>query len=595
MKDPNRAPTKTTEIHLARRSPEYWRVTFNHPPLNIFGPETIPQLNEIVTAIETDKHVKVVVFDSAIEGFFLTHYDFLAKLEDTTSLPPGPTGLQPLPDMLVRLSRAPVVSIASIRGRATGVGSELALACDMRFASRERAILSQFEVGAGVVPGGGPMARLPRLMGRGRALEVLLGADDIPGDMAERYGYVNRSLPDAEPRCICGCARNPDRIVRQAGDQRDQALCRRRQFAARLRDRAGVGCVPCLDHAAGRAEAHPGLNGTRVPPTRRCRSAFRALRRASRTLASRRRRKRMSHHASGPDFGFPRGDARLDMTDLYAFPKPGDPGKSILILNVHMSFGLNPPGPTTAEPFAPGALYEIKIDTDGDAIADISYSLQFRSSADGKQSATLRRSHGAAAAEPGDKGEVIVADAPVSSGPEALVTKAGEHRLFAGWRSDPFFFDAKGNFNKMQFTGDDFFADKNVCSIVLEVPNAALGTCKLGLWARTLEKTGEGWVQADRGGRPLQAVFLAGGDREAYLSGGPAEDERFISVFAHELEHTGGYTSRDATEVARNLLPDILPYDPRRPASFPHSGRTLTDDVVDVFFSILTKRKGDGR
>src|SRR5881628_3062672 len=188
----------TRQILLTRRSPAYWRVTFNHPPLNIFGPETIPQLNEIITALETDEHVKVVVFDSAVEGFFLTHYDFVAKLEDTTRLPLGPTGLQPLPDMLVRLSRAPVVSIASIRGRATGVGSELALACDMRFASREKAILSHFEVGAGVVPGGGPMARLPRLMGRGRALEVLLGADDIPGDLAERYGYVNRSFPDSD-------------------------------------------------------------------------------------------------------------------------------------------------------------------------------------------------------------------------------------------------------------------------------------------------------------------------------------------------------------------------------------------------------------
>src|SRR5436853_6162470 len=155
------------------------------------------QLNEIITAVETDKHVKVVVFDSAVQGFFLTHYDFLARLEDTTGLPPGPTGLQPLPDMLVRLSRAPAGSIASIRGRATGVGSELALACDMRFASREKAILSQWEVGAGLVPGGGPMARLPRLMGRGRALEVILSADDIPGDLAELYGYVNRSLPDA--------------------------------------------------------------------------------------------------------------------------------------------------------------------------------------------------------------------------------------------------------------------------------------------------------------------------------------------------------------------------------------------------------------
>src|SRR5213596_4180769 len=186
------------QILLTRRSPAYWRVTINHPPLNIFGPDTIPQLNDAITAIETDEQVKVVVFDSAIEGFFLTHYDFLAKIEDTTSLPPGPTGLQPLPDMLVRLSRAPVASIALIRGRATGVGSELALACDMRFASREKAILSQWEVGAGIVPGGGPMARLPRLMGRGRALEVLLGADDVPGDLAERYGYVNRSLPDAD-------------------------------------------------------------------------------------------------------------------------------------------------------------------------------------------------------------------------------------------------------------------------------------------------------------------------------------------------------------------------------------------------------------
>ena len=188
----------STRIVLTRRSPAYWRVTLDHPPLNIFGPETIPQLDEVITALEADEHLKVVVFDSAVEGFFMTHYDFLARPEDTTRLPTGPKGLGPLSDMLVRLSRAPVVSIASIRGRATGVGSELALACDMRFASREKAILSHFEVGAGVVPGGGPMARLPRLMGRGRALEVLLGADDIPGDLAERYGYVNRSFPDSE-------------------------------------------------------------------------------------------------------------------------------------------------------------------------------------------------------------------------------------------------------------------------------------------------------------------------------------------------------------------------------------------------------------
>lgn len=197
MNRPERTFT-TADIRLERRLPSYWRVTFDMPPVNIFGPRHLPLLSDIVTAIETDPQVKVVVFDSAVEGFFITHYDFLAPLEESLAVPPGRTGLQSLPDTLVRLSRAPVVSIASIRGRATGVGSELALASDMRFASREKAILSQWEVGAGLVPGGGPMARLPRLMGRGRALEVLLSADDVHGDLAERYGYVNRSLPDAE-------------------------------------------------------------------------------------------------------------------------------------------------------------------------------------------------------------------------------------------------------------------------------------------------------------------------------------------------------------------------------------------------------------
>jgi enoyl-CoA hydratase/carnithine racemase len=190
--------SSNAEIRLTRHSDTYWRVSFDIRPLNIFGPTNIPQFEQVVSSIEADDRVKVVVFDSAIEGFFLTHYNFLAKLEDSTKFPPGRTGLQPLPDMLARISRAPVVSIALIRGRATGVGSELALASDMRFASREKAVLSQWEVGAALVPGGGPMARLPRLIGRGRALEVLLGADDIPGDLAELYGYVNRSLPDAE-------------------------------------------------------------------------------------------------------------------------------------------------------------------------------------------------------------------------------------------------------------------------------------------------------------------------------------------------------------------------------------------------------------
>jgi enoyl-CoA hydratase/carnithine racemase len=191
-------PAADQQFKITRVTPAYWRVTIDHPPFNIFGPESMPQLNAVITQIETDSKVKVVVFDSATSGFFLTHYDFTVPLELTTRMALGPTGLPPLPDMLVRLSRAPVVSIVQIRGRATGVGSELALASDMRFASLEKATLSQFEIGAGFVPGGGPMARLPRLVGRGRALEILLSGNDIPADLAERYGYINRALPDTE-------------------------------------------------------------------------------------------------------------------------------------------------------------------------------------------------------------------------------------------------------------------------------------------------------------------------------------------------------------------------------------------------------------
>ena len=186
------------QLRVTRSSRAYWRITFDNPPLNVMGPQFVREFREIMASIEADEEVKVLVFESAVDGFFLNHSDFLADLKDLTSLPQGPTGLEAWPDILVRITRLPIVSIALIRGRATGNGSELALACDMSFASREKAILSQWEVGVGLVAGGGPMARLPRLMGRQRALEVLLSSDDVRGDLAETYGYVNRSLPDRE-------------------------------------------------------------------------------------------------------------------------------------------------------------------------------------------------------------------------------------------------------------------------------------------------------------------------------------------------------------------------------------------------------------
>ena len=192
------APLTKRQIRVAQRSPAYWRVTIDNPPINVMGPEMVKQFQEVIGALEADELVRVVIFDSAVDDYFLNHSDFTAKLEDLTALPPGPTGLPPWPDFLVRLTRLPVVSIALIRGRATGNGSEITLSCDMSFASREKAILLQWEVGVGMVAGGGPMARLPRLIGRNRALEVLLGSEDIRADQAEAYGYVNRTLPDAE-------------------------------------------------------------------------------------------------------------------------------------------------------------------------------------------------------------------------------------------------------------------------------------------------------------------------------------------------------------------------------------------------------------
>src|SRR5947208_1881997 len=136
----------------------------------------------------------------------------------------------------------------------------------------------------------------------------------------------------------------------------------------------------------------------------------------------------MSHHYSGPDFGFPHGAARLDLTDLYAFPKPGEADKSILIMNVHPSAVVNPPGPTTREPFAPAASYELKIDTNGDAVADIAYRVRFSSSEDGSQTATLRRVEGAQAAGTGDGGQVIVEVAPVSTGRSEMATTRASRR-----------------------------------------------------------------------------------------------------------------------------------------------------------------------
>ena len=302
----------------------------------------------------------------------------------------------------------------------------------------------------------------------------------------------------------------------------------------------------------------------------------------------------MSHHYSGPQLGFPCGDPRLDFCDLYAFPKPGDPSKSILVMNVHPSSTVNVDLEsklgtelTTSIPFRHEAIYEICIDTNSDSIADLTYRFLFSPFTSGAQTATMRVIKGRVASVDLNDGEPVIENAAVSLDEEARIAEGHGHRLFAGWRSDPFFFDPSGAFNGLNFS-NDFFADKDICSIVIELSNSALGSGKVGVWARTVARTDNGWTQVDRGALAAQSVFLTNDRRDDYLATEPVDDGKFLGTFAHSLEHTGGYAPDAAKKVAETLLPDILPFEAGKAASYPKNGRTLTDDVMGPFVSILT-------
>jgi enoyl-CoA hydratase/carnithine racemase len=185
-----------TGFSLDRSTPSLWRVTFDNPPINLIDPVMIVALHDLLAEIEQDNRVAVVV--SADADFFLAHYDIAADQSAFNALPAARTPFHHWANLLIRLSRSRAVTISALRGRARGAGSEFVLATDIRFASRERAVLGQFEVGFAAVPGGGPSTRLPGMVGRGRAFEILLGGEDFDGGLAERYGYVNRAVPDAE-------------------------------------------------------------------------------------------------------------------------------------------------------------------------------------------------------------------------------------------------------------------------------------------------------------------------------------------------------------------------------------------------------------
>src|SRR5712664_3268809 len=184
-------------VRVIEETSAYWRVLFENPPFNIVDATIFEGLQDLLARMDTSPSLRVVVFESANPGFYLAHFDLTGKIGNIMTAV-GASGLPVLTDTFVRLTKSPVVSIAKIRGCVRGVSSEFVLACDMRFASRENTRLGQPEVGVGLHPGGGGTERLPHLVGRGRALEIVLGANDFDGDTAERYGYVNRALPDAE-------------------------------------------------------------------------------------------------------------------------------------------------------------------------------------------------------------------------------------------------------------------------------------------------------------------------------------------------------------------------------------------------------------
>lgn len=238
----NGAGTMQNQIEVTHPAPGYWHATIFNPPINLIDLDTISELSQLVSRLETDPDVNVIVFESRDPDFFLAHYDILADKARSAAMEPGPTGMRPWLDFLARLSRAPVVSIASIRGRARGAGSEFALACDIRFASAEKGILGQFEVGVGAVPGGNPMARLAGLAGRGRALEIVLGADDFPGALAERYGYVNRAVPDAD---LDGFV---DRFARRIAGFEKEALVEAKGFVDQVSLPADALFPPALEN-----------------------------------------------------------------------------------------------------------------------------------------------------------------------------------------------------------------------------------------------------------------------------------------------------------------------------------------------------------
>ncbi|KAL5374870.1 hypothetical protein DPSP01_011622 [Paraphaeosphaeria sporulosa] len=180
----------TSPITLTKVTPSYWRASFSSPPFNIQTNAWYTALYTLITDLTTDPAVKVVVFDSSVPDFYIAHFDLLSPVDNSLI-----DGFWP---NITQLANLPVLSVAAVNGIAHGGGAEFAAAMDVRFASREKAVFGQLEVGLGSLPGGGGLSLLPRLVGRSIALEIVLGGQDFDADTAAAYGWVNRAIPDAE-------------------------------------------------------------------------------------------------------------------------------------------------------------------------------------------------------------------------------------------------------------------------------------------------------------------------------------------------------------------------------------------------------------
>ena len=303
----------------------------------------------------------------------------------------------------------------------------------------------------------------------------------------------------------------------------------------------------------------------------------------------------MSNHFSAANLRFPGDDTRLDLTDVFAFRSTGDQGKTVLIIDSNPT--VRPPielAPTviTSRDFHPGAVYRINIDTDGDARADVAFTFTFSEPENGTQSGTFYYATGAQAREPGPVGEVLTSSIPVSFDAMAQPVQAGRIRLFAGTRSEPFFADIEGALHGFEWTGHDDFADNNVLSIALEMPDDMLGADPvIGIWASISRHRDGVLEQMDRGGNPTINPFInPDSEKDLFNSRQPADDvANYLGPWSKILEN-GGYPPEEARQAALTVLPDILRYDRTKPASFPN-GRKPTDDVYSMRFAWLSHGK----